>query len=106
MPQRSQSRMAANRGYRPPITSILPDTASIAAAGAVNRVIATMSVVGGVIPITYTVTDAAGLNLNVLNNTLRTNLNPVGTAGSKAVVVKATDGVGQTKSETITVTVT
>ena len=108
MPTRSQEHLVrTGRAYvPPPITGLSPDVASIAAVGVIDRVVATMSVVGGTAPITYAVVNAAGLTLAVAGNELRTAADPVGTAGVKAVQVSATDSWGKTLTETITVTVT
>ncbi len=111
MPTRSQQHLVRTRGYAsqgatPPITGISPDTASIANAGAVNRTVATLSVVGGTAPITYTIANAGGLSLNILGNLLRTNANPVGTVGAKTVGITAIDPFGKTLTENIAVTVT
>lgn len=106
MPQRSQLRKYDNQVSRPPITNILPDTATIAAAGAVGRTVATMSIVGGTPPVIYTIANAAGLSIAISGNLIVTTVNPVGTAGAKSVSITATDVRQQTKTETITVTVT
>ena len=107
MPTRSQRHKQEFQGYRSPaITGISPDSASIAAAGAVGRTIATLSVVGGTPPITYAVVSAGGLSATFFNNLLQTSVNPCGTAGVKTVSVSATDDWGQTKTENIAVTVT
>ena len=107
MPTRSQRHKQEFQGYRSPaITAINPDTASIAAAGAVGRTVATMSVAGGTPPITYAVTAGGGLSAAMNGNLLQTTVNPCGTAGVKTVSISATDPWGQTKTETIAVTVT
>ena len=114
MPQRSQSHKRAIQSYdsggntnAPPITGIGPDTATIAAVGAVSRTVATLSVTGGTAPIVYTIANAAGMSIAITGgNLLTTTVNPCGTVGAKAVQITATDARGQTKTETITVTVT
>lgn len=105
MAHRSQAR-ADDRLPRPPITGILPDTATIAAAGAVGRTVATLSVTGGTPAIIYAITNAGGMSIAISNNLIVTTVNPCGTAGAKTVTVSATDRRFQTKSETIAVTVT
>jgi hypothetical protein len=107
MPQRSQRHKEQVHGYRAPeITGILPDTATIAAAGAVGRTIATLSVSGGTPPVTYSITAAGGLSAVIAGNLLNTSVNPCGTAGAKTVGIMATDSQGKTLTENITVTLT
>ena len=65
-----------------------------------------MSVAGGTPPITYAVTAGGGLSAAMNGNLLQTTVNPCGTAGVKTVSISATDPWGQTKTETIAVTVT
>jgi 3-keto-L-gulonate-6-phosphate decarboxylase len=107
MPQgRSQRHVAEVRNRIVPITGISPDTASIAAAGAIGRTVATLSVAGGTAPVTYTIANAGGLSLAIVGNLLQTTVNPVGTVGAKTVSIMATDSAGQILTENITVTVT
>src|SRR4029077_1868377 len=104
---RSQRHKAEVHGYRAPaITGILPDTASIAAAGAICRTIATLSVSGGTPPITYSITAAGGLSAVIAGNLLNTSVNPCGTVGAKTVTILATDSQSKTLTEDITVTLT
>lgn len=90
----------------PPITGITPNTATIAADGAVNRTVATLGIAGGTAPATYAIAGAGGLSLNISGNLLRTNADPVGTAGPHTVSITATDAEGETKTEDVVVTVT
>jgi 3-keto-L-gulonate-6-phosphate decarboxylase len=107
MPVRSQRHKEQVHGYRAPeITGISPDTATIAAAGAVGRTIATLSVSGGTAPVTYSITAAGGLSAVIAGNLLNTSVNPCGTAGAKTVGIMATDSQGKTLTENITVTLT
>lgn len=115
MVTRSQRHLREVRGYDstaggsilvPAISAISPDVATIVAAGVVNRVIASMSVIGGSGPIVFTVSNNGGLALNILGDQLRTNADPVGTVGLHTVIITATDRLGQTKSENINVTAT
>jgi Asp/Glu/hydantoin racemase len=107
MIQRSQNHKEQVHGYRPPaITGILPDTASIAAAGAVGRTIATLSANGGTPPIAYTITSAGGLSAVIVGTQLNTSVNPCGTVGAKTVVITATDRWAQSRTENLIVTVT
>jgi hypothetical protein len=107
MPHRSQRHKEQVHGYQPPeITGILPDTASIAAAGAVGRLIATLSATGGTAPIAYTITAAGGLSAVIAGNLLNTSVNPCGTVGAKTVTIMAIDRWGKTLTENITVTLT
>jgi hypothetical protein len=117
MSRRSQSRKLEVHGINsdgerppwavaPPITGISPDTATIAAAGAIGRTIATLSMTGGTAPATYAITAAGGLSAVILGNALNTSVNPCGTVGPKTVSIQATDARGQTKTETIVVTLT
>jgi hypothetical protein len=97
---------SGQRPLPPAITGILPDTATIAAAGAVGRTIATLSVTGGTAPVTYAITAAGGLSAVIAGSALNTSVDPCGTVGAKTVSIQATDARGQTKTETITVTLT
>lgn len=107
MTKRSQWRKQELYGYHPPaITGINPDTATIAAAGTVGRVIASLTVAGGTPPITYTIANAAGLSLALPLADLLTAANPVGVAGTYPVSITAKDSWNKTLTETITVTVT
>lgn len=108
MAHRSQAR-ADDRLPRPPITNILPDTATIAAAGAVGRTVATLSTVGGTAGFIYTIANAGGMSIAIGGtggNLILTTVNPVSTTGAKSVSVTSTDRRFQTKTETIAVTVT
>jgi hypothetical protein len=106
MPQRSQRHVSEVQGRIVLITGISPDTASIAAVGAVGRTVATLSATGGTAPVTYTIANAGGLSLAISGNLLQTTADPVGTVGAKTVGITATDSRGQTKTENIAVTVT
>lgn len=106
MPNRSQRLKEARELPGRPITNILPDTATIAAAGAVGRTVATLSITGGSLPVTYAIANAGGMSIALSGSTIVTTVNPCGTAGAKSVSVMATDSKFQTKTETITVTVT
>ena len=106
MPQRSQSRKLAREQPGRPITDILPNTVTIAAAGAVGRTVATLSIAGGSLPVTYTIAAAGGMQIAISGSTIVTTVNPCGTTGAKSVSIMATDSKFQTKTETITVTVT
>ena len=107
MPHRSQRHKEQVHGYRPPeITGIAPDTASIAAAGAIGRLIATLSVTGGTAPVTYAILAGGGLSAVIAGNLLNTSVDPCGTVGAKTVSIQATDSKGKTLTENIVVTVT
>jgi 3-keto-L-gulonate-6-phosphate decarboxylase len=106
MPQRSQRHVAEIRNRIVPITGISPDTATIAAVGAIGRTVATLSVTGGTAPVIYTIANAGGLALVIVGNLLQTTADPVGTVGAKTVSILASDNAGQSKIEDITVTVT
>jgi len=108
MPHRSQRHKfeIQGGGISLGITAINPTSASIVAAGAVGRAIATMSATGGTPPYTWSLTNAAGLAMAFTGNVLQTTADPVGTAGTKTATVMATDNLGQTRSQTLTVTVT
>jgi 3-keto-L-gulonate-6-phosphate decarboxylase len=105
---RSQRHKAEVHSYisSPLITGILPDTATIAASGAVGRTVATLSVTGGTAPITYSITAAGGLSAVIAGNLLQTSVNPCGTAGAKTVGIMATDSKSKTLTENIVVTLT
>lgn len=108
MTARSQRHKEQVHGMIPPvpITGILPDTATIAASGAVGRTVATLSTQGGTAPFSYSITAAGGLSAVIAGNLLQTSVNPCGTAGVKTVSIQSTDARGQVKVETIAVTVT
>ena len=106
MPHRSQRHTAEMYGVLRPILSLSPETATIAAVGAVGRAITELSVVGGTPPITYTVAAADTLSLAIDGVQLETAADPVGPTGVKSVQITATDSRGQTKTELIAVTVT
>lgn len=92
---------------KPPITSLLPDTATLPAAGAVGRTLAALSAVGGSPAFTYTLTNSAGLSIAISgDNLVKTTANPYGTAGAKTISVQVKDARNLTKTETIAVTVT
>jgi hypothetical protein len=107
--QRSQRHIQETRFLTgPPITAILPDTATLVGAGAVGRTVATLSITGGTAPVRYTLVDTAGLAITIApgSNLITTTVNPYGTAGAKAVNVAATDARNRTLNEVLTVTVT
>lgn len=107
MTKRSQQRKQEMYGYRPPeITSIAPDTASIAGIGAVGRLVATLSVTGGTAPIVYTIANAGGMSVIIAGNLLNTTGDPCGTVGAHSVSITATDSKGKTLNENLAVTVT
>lgn len=106
MPHRSQAALLARSRPGPPITGILPNTVTIAAAGAVGRTVATLSVTGGLAPITYSISSAGGMSIAISGNLIVTTVNPCGTAGAKTVQVMAVDRLYTTLTEPITVTVT
>jgi hypothetical protein len=89
-----------------PIAGISPEAVTLTAAGAVSRVIATLSLVGGTPPITYTIANAGGLSMNVTGNQLLTTVDPCGTVGVHTPTITATDSRGLAKTEPITVTLT
>ena len=92
MPQRSQRHKAEMQAITgPPITNILPNTATIAAAGAVGRTVATLSVTGGTAPVNYLIADAAGMSIAIAGNLVQTTVNPVSTVGAKAVQIMASE---------------
>lgn len=109
MTKHSQRRKAEIHGYNPPpITAILPDTATITAAGVVARVLATLSVTGGTGAIVYTIANPGGLAVTIVgpSNQVRTTVDPVGTVGVHLLAITATDAWGKTLTENITVTLT
>jgi len=114
MPNRSQAHLLrtgrnSSGGVRPPspaITGVLPDTATLAAAGAVSRTIATLSAAGGVPPFTWSTVSAGGLSFNIIGNSMVTTVDPCGTVGLHTAQVMATDSFGKTLTEPIAVTLT
>jgi hypothetical protein len=109
MTVRSQRHIAEVRGpLGPPITGINPDTATLAAAGAIGRTVATLTGTGGTAPYTWGINNAAGLSITIApgSNLITTTVNPYGTVGVKQVMVTAVDSRGMIKTEPIAVTVT
>jgi hypothetical protein len=91
----------------PPITGISPDTATITAAGASGRTIATMSSTGGTPGgYTYTTANAAGIAHVWAGAQLRTSADPAGTVGVHNMQITSTDIKGATKTEQLAVTLT
>jgi hypothetical protein len=106
MSVRSQHHKAQVHGYKPNFVGILPDTATIAAAGAVGRTVATLSSTGGTPPVTFSIFAAGGLAAAITGNLLQTTVNPCGTVGAKTVGITARDSIGKTLTENIVVTLT
>lgn len=96
----------SSEGGSVPITATGPTTASIAAVGAVNRTIATLTVTGGTAPFTWTITTAAGVSANIAGNLLRTSVDPAGTAGVHNMVLNVEDDDGQNHPLSLAVTLT
>lgn len=91
----------------PPLGSVGPTTATIAAAGAIGRLVATLTSTAGVQPITYTIAaNPAGMGLKITGNQLLSTTNPIGAVGAHAINVTATDGLGAALTITLTVTLT
>jgi hypothetical protein len=106
MPHRSQRHVFTVQLPTIPITNVLPNVATIAAAGAVGRIVTSLGVSGGNPPITYTIVNAGGLALTIAGNLLKTTADPVGALGAATVDIGAYDSRGQSLTESITVTVT
>lgn len=113
MGRHSQRRLRELRGYdsggnanAPPVTGFAPTAASIAAAGAVARVIATLVPTGGAAPYTYAMSVSAGLAAAFTGNQLKTTVDPAGTVGLHTATVVVTDGLGRSYSSTLAVTLT
>lgn len=107
MTKRSQGRKAEIHGYTPPpVTGVTPDTATIAAAGAVGRLVATLTATGGTAPFVYAIVNSGTFNLVIAGNLLNTNADPVGPTGTQQVSIRVTDAKGKTLTENIAVTVT
>lgn len=93
-------------GPGPAPTGILPDTASIAAAGVVGRTIATLSTTGGQGPYTYTIVNAAGVSAAIVGAALQTTVDPAGTAALHTMSILSKDQRGSTVTENLAVTLT
>jgi 3-keto-L-gulonate-6-phosphate decarboxylase len=107
MTRRSQQRKQEIHGYTPPpVTGITPDTATIAAVGAVGRLVATLTATGGTAPFVYAVVNAGTLAVVIAGNALNTAADPVGPVGTQPVSVRVTDIKGKTITENVAVTVT
>lgn len=91
-------------GGGPGPASIAPNDATIAAVGAVGRVIATMVTTGGQGPYHYSIDDADGLAAEFVGAELRTTINPAGTVALHTVLVRVRDQRGSVEIEDIEVT--
>lgn len=87
-------------------TGISPDVASIAAAGAVDRTIETLSTVGGQGPYVYSIINAAGVSAQFVGNLLKTTVNPAGTAALHTMSIQVRDQRGNVLVENLAVTLT
>jgi hypothetical protein len=105
MPTRSQRHKSEIQGLQLPVVAILPDTAAIAAVGAVGRVVATLSTNGGTPPVVYTIANGGGMSIAINGSQIVTTVNPCATVGAKTVQITATDAWGRAKTEPVTVTV-
>lgn len=113
---RSQRHMLEVQGYDssgdigpgggPAPTGISPDVASIAAAGVVDRTIATLTATGGQGPYTFSIAAAAGVSAQIVGNLLKTTVNPAGTVGLHTMSITVKDQRAMTKTETLAVTLT
>jgi len=90
----------------PPITATGPTTALGTAAGAVGRVIATLTASGGTPPYVWTVANAGGMSVNIVGAQLRTTADPAGSVGTHNVDLVCTDSRSQTRPLTCVVTLT
>jgi hypothetical protein len=120
MPNRSQRHLVERQGYdssgwgpgtgppSPPITGILPNAATVAAAGAVGRTLVTLLAAGGTGPFTWSVINNAGLALGIQisTNLIVSTQDPIGVAGPYTIRVRALDSVGVRLDEDIALTVT
>ena len=108
MPQRSQRHKDEFQPLLgPPITNILPDTATIAAVGAVGRTVATLSIAGGTAPVTYV--DGQPCRHVDRHHRRQFDHHHRQSVRHRRRQVRAgagDDSRGQSKTETITVTVT
>lgn len=97
-------------GYVPtvPILTTGPATATLAAAGAVARVLFTAVATGGTSPFVWSITGAGGISAAVAPATgvVTTTVNPCGTVGAHTMAMLCTDARGQTKTLSCVVTLT
>lgn len=113
MPTRSQRHLRETRGYdssgsttAPPVSGFVPVAASLTAIGAVGRVVATFTPVGGVAPYSFAITAPAGVSAGMVGNEMRTTIDPAGAVGGRAMTVVVTDGLGRSFSGPFDVTLT
>jgi hypothetical protein len=99
-------------GYATPpaMTALAPLTASIAAAGAVGRVIADINAVGGTAPFTFSIAanpDAIKVGINPNDGKIYSQLDPIGPTGAAHnLSVKCVDGYGLSLTNIVSVTLT
>lgn len=93
-------------GGGPGPTGIAPDTATIAAAGAVDRTIATMVTTGGQGPYNYSIIAAAGVSAQFVGAALKTTVNPAGTVALHNMSIQTRDTRGNVLTENLAVTLT
>lgn len=115
MPTRSQAHLLRTGRYTsggvspfpPAIGGVSPDSASIANASAVNTTVATLTATGGTPPFTFTIaSNPDALAVAISGNLLRSTVNPIGALGLHNFSVTATDARGQTKTDTLPITLT
>lgn len=84
-----------------------PIEATLTAAGALNRLVATMATKNAVEPMTFTIAQNPGaLHLAFTGKELRTTANPAGAVGTHYVQITAVDDEGTGFSGTIKITLT
>lgn len=96
----------AGPGGGPAPTSILPDSGSIAAAGAVDRTIGTFTGAGGLAPYTFSIAAAAGVSAQFVGNLLKSTVNPIGTVALHTMSITMKDQRGMTVTENYALTLT
>ncbi len=111
MGRRSQYHKEEVHGYHPPPgpapMTINPDTATIAAAGATDRVVCTLSGTGGQPPYNWSIANLGGMSVYIINtNQLATSANPCGPVGQSTVQIRQYDDNGESVVEPIVITVT
>lgn len=94
-----------NAGPAP--TGFTPTTASIAAAGAVDRTIATLVGTGpGLPPYRYSIITTAGVSAQFVGAALKTTVNPAGTVALHTMSIQIRDQRAMTFTQNLAVTLT
>lgn len=97
---------SAGPGGGPPPVSFAPVVASLAAAGATGRTIATLVPTGGLAPYVWSIVTAAGVSAQFVGNLLQTTVNPAGTVALHTMSISVRDQRGFVFTNSLAVTLT